>query len=304
MECKPSSVLGFQTTIEVLPFIRAYIGVVTLFNLTGNSVLLWALRKTGQTKTISFRFIITMSISDLILNTANLINMLVTIAFEEDTKICWITLFCHFLISTCNTFSFIMVALIALDRYLHMRYLQRYPSIVTKRRGFLLGIIACIWSSIINVACNLPLQYNVPHIIQAIYLLSLFPVALSIFILYYCAMKTIRSKASQLTRDIITHTRALSRAAVRITICVIILTVPVVTIQFLELVHKHRRFTSPSLLGNIKMFIYITYSTIAFWSSYIFMSHNRPIRKLLRQCLSICKRAAINSTDRATQYCN
>lgn len=301
MECRGSSVFSFNIAEESFLYIRAYIVIIIIFNISGNAILIWALKKTGQTRTISFQFIIIMSISDLVSSIANSIILIITSISQQNKTICWIRLLCQFLLSTCVAYSFIMVALVALDRYLHMRYLERYPSVVTKKRGYCLAIASFVYASTVHVIYSLPLSYNVPYISQSVYIFSTSPIIFSIFVLYYKAMRAMRTKASQLNRSVIAQTRTLSKAAKRITVCVLVLTLPTITIQSIELVNKHFNFSSLSVLGSAKIFAYITYSSIAFWSSYIFMLQNRPIRLLLRRLVRYhlsCEATKIGSTDK------
>ena len=302
MECRESSIVSFTITKHVLPHVGVFIFIILVFNFSGNTLLIWALKKTGQTKTISSQFIIIMSISDLIISTNSLIIVIINLIPQKNSSICWIYILFQFLMTTSNMFSYHMIALIALDRYLHMRYLQRYPFVVTKKRGYFITV-ACIMSAIaVNVILYLPLPYNVPYISQSVYIFISFPVTCSIFILYHKAMKALRTKASQLTRRVIAETRTLSKAAMRITICVLVLTLPPIIIQILELINKHHKFIASNLLENLKLFSYITFISNAFWSSYIFISLNTPIRLLLRRFASGCpcqwKISAIGSMDK------
>ena len=302
MKCRPSSLLSFDTTPNLQQYFESYSMIIAFINITGNSLLIWGVQKTGQTRTISFQFIIMMSVSDLVLSTVNVIYKILN-AIYRDRNNCWMILCFQFLLSTCSMFSFIMVALIAFDRFLHMRYLERYSSIVTKKRGYLLAIASCFFSSAENIILVLSISYKDSYIGQAIYLFLALPVMVLIFIFYYSAMKAIRAKASQISRNIITQTRALSRAATRITICLIVLSLPLLIIQVLELVNRSSRFTNPSLLGNAKFIAYATFTSNAFWSAYIFISLNRPIRMLLWRPFRNCKRRSVGGLTERTVDC-
>ena len=283
MECREASIFLFNITRDTLPYIYGYIIIIDVFNISGNAILIWALKKTRQTKTISFQFIIIMSISDLALSIANLMILIIPSIPQQNRASCWTTVICQFFLSTCSVYSFIMVALIALDRYLHMRYLERYPSILTKKRGYCLAIASFVYALTMNVAYYLPLSYNIPYISQAVHIiLSSFTVS-STFILYYKAMRAIRTKASQLTRSVINRTRSLSTAAKRITLCFLVLILPTFIIQVIEVINKHHKFITSTTLENAKLLSYVTFSSNAFWSSFIFISLNTPIRMLLRQ---------------------
>ena len=287
MKCKSLGLESFNSTADTLLYYEVCSASIHFTSITGNSVLMWALKKTGQTNTISFQFIIMMSISDLLLSTAALIRQIMNIIQQYNIN-CWAKIIFQIFIRTCSLFSFIMVALIALDRYLHMRYLERYPSIVTKTRGYILAVTAYLYSLAENMIFLLPVLYNKPQISQSIHIFAGFPIMISICILYFRAIKSLRTKVDQLSRNVITQTRALSTAATRITVCVFVLSLPLLSIQVLELANSNSRFISFSVLSTAKLFGYATFTSNGFWSAFIFMSLNRPIRELLQRCISIC----------------
>ena len=72
------------------------------------------------------------------------------------------------LVGILNTFSFLMIVLIAIDRYAHMRYLERYSSIVMKRHGHL-KVAAFFVASTINGILLLATSESELAIIQVIY---------------------------------------------------------------------------------------------------------------------------------------
>ena len=283
MNCTKSEILSFNVATGIFPYIYGYIIIIGVFNISGNAILIWALKKTRQTKTISFQFIIIMSISDLAMSTAYLIMLIIPYITQRNKSRCWVTLLCQVLLSTFILYSFIMVALIALDRYLHMRYLERYPSILTKRRGYCLAIASFVYAVTVNVIYALPLPNNITYIFQSFSMIVGSLIVISVFVLYYKAIRAIRTKASQLTRSVIDHTRSLSTAAKRITLCFLALTLPWVIIYVLELINKHHQLITSTSLTSAKLLAAITFSSNAFWSSFIFISLNTRIRVLLRQ---------------------
>ena len=300
MECKASSVFSFKIKDRVLPYFCACIITVAVLAAISNALLIWGLKKTRQTSTISFQFIIVMSTSDVILCASHLIKLTISTVIEYNATICWITLFCQFIATTCTSFSFLMVAFIALDRYLHMRYLERYPSIVTKRRAYCLTIMSILLLVIVNATFALPAPSNVQRIFQTVYLFFATPIVFTILMLYYYTMKTIRKKASQATRNVINQTRALSKASNLITVSTTCLLMLLLTSNVIKLVNRHHRFSSSSLLDEITMISYAIYSSNAFWSSFVFMRFNRPIRLLFKRIARnsvCCRRAAVISTS-------
>ena len=298
MKCKSIGLDSFNSTADILLYHEVYSASIDFTSITSNSVLMWALKKTGQTNTISFQFIIMMSISDLLLSTAALIRQIMNIIQQYNIN-CWTKIIFQIFIHSCSLFSFIMVALIALDRYLHMKYLERYPSIVTKTRGYILAVTACLYSLAENIMLLFLVLYNKPLISHSMRIFGSAPIMISICILYFRAIKSLRTKVDQLSRNVITQTRALSTAATRITVCLFVLSLPLVGIQVLELANRDNRFMSISVLSTAKLFCYATFTSNGFWSAFIFMSLNRPVRLLLRRCLSKCTGRAIGVTERA-----
>ena len=297
MPCTKVSIFAFDPTANLLPYLTAYTILTAVFNTTGSSLLLWVLKKTGQTSTISFQFIIMMSISDLIGSISNA-TILTLITWKKYNMSCWVSSSVRFLLGTLNTFSFFMIVLIALDRYLHMKYLERYHSIFTKRRGHLVAAGAFFIASIINGILLLPLPKRENAIMRMLYVISLCPFLLCIFILYRGAMRALTEKSSQLTSRIITQTRTLSKTAKMVTICITGLTIPFLSIQAIELADGRKRLMSSTLINNMKPFAYVTYTFNVFCNSIIFMSQNRPIRMLIkRRCPQIRRRSLIRPIE-------
>ena len=299
MACKSINVFEIEVPPNLVPYLCAYNTLTAVFNITGSSLLLWALKKTGQTSTISFHFIIMMSISDLIASICNAI-FLALITWKEYSMNCWMSSLLQFLVGTFNTISFLMIVLVALDRFLHMRYLERYPSIVTKRRGHLFVVAALFVASIANASLFLVTSESEVAIIRVFYVISVILFLFSIFMLYRGAMRALRAKSSQLTSSVITQTRALSNTAIMVTVCATALAMPLFAIQVIELADKHNRLMSQSLLYGVESFAYTTHTVNAFCSSAIFMSQNRAIREMVKRigrCPHMRRRSVVQAAE-------
>ena len=283
MNCTQSRTLSFNVTRDIFPYISGYIIIIGVFNISGNAILIWALKKTRQTNTISFQIIIIMSITDLAMSAGTILMLIIPYIPQQNNSRCWVTVLCQILLSTFSLYSFIMVALIALDRYLHMRYLERYPSILTKKRGYCLAVASFVYALTVNLIHGLPLPYNISYFSQSVTVFMVSFIVISVFVLYYKAIRAIRTKASQLTRSVIDQTRSLSKAAKRITFCYLILTLPLIIIYVLELINEHHQLIRTTALKSAKVIASVTFSSNAFWSSFIFISLNTRIRMLLRQ---------------------
>ena len=246
MNCHLLSTYALETPTDLIMFIRVYNMVVAMLNIIGNTLLIWGLFKTGQYRSMSFYFIIIMSTSDLI-SGIYCLTILSLATWEAYNKICWMRIATQVILSTSNYISVIMIALIAVDRYLHVRYLERYPLVVTRRRGYFVLIVCFVNVAIINAIFLLPMLHFVHDTLQLICLFSVFPFWIAISLLYHSAIRRVQTVASRLVHDTASQTRALSRAANNIMVCIVVLTLPLVTVQVINLINKHRPFLHHSL---------------------------------------------------------
>ena len=282
MECRTFFPLLAQHSGVTLTIVRVYKAIISLLNITGNAILIWGLNKTGQTDTISLKFVRLKSICDSISGMSSLV-LMTMLPWKYYIRYCWLAQSMQFILGVCNLFSFSLTGLVALDRYLHVRYLQRYPFVFTKKRGLIATIASFCYALSVNAITILPLSPTVSLITRTIYSFFIVPLVLAIFLLYYRAMKELRIRANQLSRSIITQNKALTKTAKRITICIIVLTLPLATLNILQVLDKHHTFIDSSVLHICKWFAFITFLLNAFCSSSIFLSQNRPIQQLLRR---------------------
>ena len=282
MYCKLLSLFALDYPADVTTVIRAYNTITAILNITGNSLLIWGLIRTGQCKTMSFHFIIIMSTSDLI-SGINCLTLLNLITWEEYNEICWARLSNQFVMTTCNCCSLFMVNLIAFDRYLHMKYLDRYSVVVTKKRGYFLVVISFLFMTAINCVMVLPIRYEILWLLQYYYVFYGLLASFGVGILYCSAMRMLKAKASQLSREVVNQTRTLSKAAKRISISVVVLSLPFLAVQIFKVLNDHHGMLSASLLNIYNWFCYITFLFNGFCSSIIFMSQNRPLRTFFKQ---------------------
>ena len=280
MECR--TILPVLTDTSTLLFIRDNNAIVSVLSIAGNSLLIWGLNKTGQTITISFQFIILMSSSDLITGMSSLV-LLTLVPWKYYSKNCWLALLTQFLLGLYNLFSFSMLNLIALDRYLHIKYMARYPLVFTKKRGYILAILSLFCAAAYNAFLLLPLHLRISSILQSGFTVVLYLFIFAIIILYNHAMRELRRKANQISRRVGTQSRVLLKAAKRIVLCTILLTLPLAVIFILGFLKKYRGFLDISIQYVYRWFAYITFLVNAFCSSCIFMLQNRPIRQLLKR---------------------
>ena len=143
-----------QTHIVILAIINS---ILILSNIATSVFLSYAILKLGLMKSISHRLIFALTISDCsigILLQPSLTAILLVKSEDLQKTAALIGQFSAFLFAH---FSSVMIMIIALDRYLHMKYLQQYNVYMTKTRchvmiicnfmgNFILAVIAVLSS--------------------------------------------------------------------------------------------------------------------------------------------------------------
>ncbi|XP_065059404.1 5-hydroxytryptamine receptor 2C-like [Rhopilema esculentum] len=122
--------------------LMAFNVAIALSNIFVNGFLIFALKRTDQLKSLSIKLIVCLSLSDCSVGLILQPIVLKILANEYyGINSCRIDLagqaisfvFCHF--------SGVMLAIISLDRYIHIRHASRYSSYVTKSRAIALVLI-------------------------------------------------------------------------------------------------------------------------------------------------------------------
>ena len=275
-----------------LAFIRAGNFVVSSLNIIGNAFLIYALIVTGQTKAISIKFIVFLSISGLINGITGLctISMLLWQQFEGN---CFLTIVSQVTLGTTNPFSSATIVVIALDRYFHMKYLLRYPVIVNNRRGYRM-IFACFCFALVLLLCQFLLIFISPEdifMLQISFAILLVPLIGSVAGLYYKAYRNLQLKApsqmSQVIKSALQECKKFAKTSKRIILSFALLASPLATGVGLRFVARYN-----SVIGRINLDAWLwmsllCFNTISFSNSVIFIMHNRPVKELLKRLINV-----------------
>ena len=196
----------FETTYSVLlklPKNHA-IGLLTtnalflLISLPLNVILCHAILKLRLMKKTSFCFIFALTISDLcsILILHPLYFVEYTYAFTGENNTNNVQLAIQFGAFTFCQFSGVMILIMALDRYLQMKYLNRYPSVMTKKRALILILINAATSLICGILFTISSIYGFFFYINIVYLFADLAVLLTSFLVYLQAFMTLRTNVA------------------------------------------------------------------------------------------------------------
>ena len=107
--------------------------ILGFLNLFINSFLVHALRRLNKLQSLSFKLILCLTISDIASGVEMLFEELSTIIFIRDESSISRVVFQATTIFFTN-FSQLMTIAVAVDRYVHMKYLCRYAEIITSHR--------------------------------------------------------------------------------------------------------------------------------------------------------------------------
>ena len=290
-----------QMPLSILVTLRMFNAIIASLNILGNGFLIYALKKTGQTRTISIKFVVFMSISDLIAGIFGLL-LISLLLWEEFYNYCSLRLATLYIMSFANLFSILMIALVALDRYFHMRYLESYPTIITKQRGysmvsgcFCVTVTAIIVQSLLSIFGE-----KVVMILRFVTAMIWFPLFVTIASLYYKAYRRLQLKASSQMNQIVKRALSEGKRFARIGTLVVtftgLLTLPLVLYIALYFLNNHKQFITPASLNGCLWFAILIFYANAFCSSIIFIMQNRNAKRFLK---GVLKRNTVHTNSLA-----
>ena len=123
--------------------------ILSLVTILANSALIYCLYKTQQLNTITNKFILLMSISDLCTGLFFLPLIVVMICLKDTLQSCNFELFVQFIGLLFAYFSFSMLMCISTDRYLHVTKLNKYSQFMNARRMKIATVLSFIFSVLI-----------------------------------------------------------------------------------------------------------------------------------------------------------
>ena len=277
-----SSIRDFsQSTLITL---RAINSCIALLNIFGNGFLIYALKKTCQTTSLSMQLIVLMSSSDCINGVVALVftNMLLWKANDSNCTLKAITQFIHILFIS---ISFNTVLLIAIDRYMHIKYLQRYPVIVTKRRGRIILLLLFLFQILMAFCSSMPFLKEYMKIGLLAGLCNAVLGMMAIFVFYYKTIKAVKNRVSSVQNPFMKSTmvqiKALANAAVSISICTALFMTPYVIRVVIRGVNNIYISLDATDLAVFAWFTYLILLANGISSCIIVILQNKPVKRLI-----------------------
>lgn len=172
--------------------------MIMIISLISNSLLLYSLAKTKQIYTNTQRFIIAMSISDLLQAVLVMPSTATTIAIREKHKSCMLDQLTHFGFYLFGYFSYFMLMSITFDRlYILRRHLRVPKALSTKQMASFLTtcFIVTFTGSYLGVKF-ISFRYQVTLMIINIGLIGF------VFISYSCLLHKVRIHNTSVTKNL------------------------------------------------------------------------------------------------------
>ena len=168
--------------------------IVGVFNIMANMFLIYALSRLKQLSKISYKLILYLSISDFCVGL--ILQPLVTVVMFVNGE----ELSCHCKLAA-QSFSFlfcqfssVMVMIITLDRYLHMKYLNKYSLYMTSRVANLLTAGNVLSSICIMLSSIFASKYDRFFPFQSGLIVLDSVVILTVFVLYTSLYVSVRNR--------------------------------------------------------------------------------------------------------------
>ena len=178
---------------KIALFIQVLNFMIAILNILVNSGLLYGLHKTGQLKRTSCKFIALVTLSDFLIG--GVVQPLATAVLTQNgSENCWLELSTQFIAWIFIEFSALMACLVALDRYLHMKYLMKYQQLMTKKRALVFVILCALVAVALAVGSVVASNNNKAFTFYVISMIVCLPVPFVVSVLYLKAYRPVRTQ--------------------------------------------------------------------------------------------------------------
>ena len=268
--------------------------IVGLLGLLANSILIHALRKCNKLTSNSFKFILILSASDLISSIIIVIGEPAAAIIHHQVThdlILQLSTVGRYL---CGEFSTIITLVIAVDRYLHLKYSSRYHFIMTSGRAKTCVAVAALTAIIIVALLGLSYQLNWYTEMLATISVATFLLLLAICIVYYRALKSVaiqvKGTESENVRISKGYNKGFSKAVLFILVSLLVLVTPFII--FRPISWHYQKTLRWTLIVNYTAQILIALNGTV--NAALFLAFNRDLKRFVQNIFPACKRNRSN----------
>ena len=274
--------------------------LVTICNVVLNVFLCYALWKTGQLYKLSSKFIFCLSVSDtfVALTTQSLVSYL--LLSESKAQNCKIEAASHFFSFTLNQFSGDMIMIVALDRFFHMKYLNKYSAYMNNTRGIMLvalnvaiSLFGGITAMLVAILDGFFIWHSTFVILDTLVIIT----TMVLYIRMYLNVKKIvdslnlRSNITPVENGVKKpkprqYNFTLAKTMSFVLVSMVCAYIPYFCVGSASIYYYHAKNQEPS--NGLKIAVYfaiiVVYMNCSF-SAIIFISFNKSIKKLMAKAL-------------------
>ena len=175
--------------------------IVSIANMVTNSILVHSLRKLQKFNTISYKFILYLSISDICNGISLTVSAIAFYCATTEAQHVIIDIVRGGLMFSFSNFSGFMIVCIAVDRYIHIRHFSKYNQIVTKQRARILIIFLMIMSLCFDAFVAVCRHYSI-HFMSQMVINSALIIGLAVTChLYFGAYRSVKRRTTAVNQD-------------------------------------------------------------------------------------------------------
>lgn len=175
--------------------------IVSIANIVTNSILVHSLRKLKKFNTVSYKFILFLSISDICNSISLTVSAIAFYCATTEAQHAFIDVMRGGMMFSFSNFSGFMIVSIAVDRYIHIRHFSKYNQIVTKQRATILVIFLIFMSLAFDAFVAICRHYGV-HFISQMVINSALVIGLAITCqLYFGAYRSVKRRTNAVNQD-------------------------------------------------------------------------------------------------------
>ena len=159
----PCSSCVSHSHLKVLSTFNTMTGII---NISINIFLIYGLWKLDLLKTISYKFIFYLCISDCCVGLFTQPSLTMLLLSKGQENLCPLELTAQSLQTAFCQFSVIMILIITMDRFMHMNFLTRYNIHMTKKRAGILvvvNVMTCVMIVALSITASLNNFYFTVH---------------------------------------------------------------------------------------------------------------------------------------------
>ncbi len=176
--------------------------VVSIATIMANMFLITAILRLKKLRSIPFRFVFCLSVSDTSIGLMQLSSAILSISIREKRVFRLFKLGEQLTAMAFETFTICMIVTITMDRYLHMKHLLRYNLVMTTRRANIIVLIN-ICASITVALIFLFLSIYTPYVKTAclVYTIAGYIALVAVIMLYFRSYFAIRTRIANFTNE-------------------------------------------------------------------------------------------------------